>query len=309
MGATPTHQANTQTLNNELWEAEGVLQVPPRMGRIEGAVAKEDKYAVERGAVRESRAQEKQCEGSSGGAMPASTAASKGPWSRTTSLHDWYPDEHPFIKNQRDTDDPNETLYTMTTSGYPLYKKSYMPAMMQKREPLGFNTNDGVNYIDYPICMPHETTTRQAHYTQAIMAPNPLVVALRTDTDKVFSKPLYAAPMYKFEGKPTYTTVELDYLKVDAQGREMMDQLIDRMHDILLKVEIHRFHILTVELDRMESVLVENEDAWGQLATAKLGVIRHLEMADIVKHVNTVNDGFVDDALHINEEILRGCKG
>ncbi len=111
----------------------------------------------------------------------------------------------------------------MTTSGYPLYKKSYMPAVMQRREPLGFNTNNGVHYINYPIHLPHETTVQQAHYTQAIMAPNLLVVALRTDTNKVFSKPLYAAPVYRFEGKPTYPVASLDYLKADAEGREMTD--------------------------------------------------------------------------------------
>ncbi len=199
------------------------------MGRIEGAVAKEDQHTMEGGAVRESHVQEKQCESSLGGATPASTSASKGPWSRTTSLHDWYPDEHPFIKNQRDTDDPDETPYTMTTSGFPLYKQSYMPAMLQRREPLGFNTNDGANYIDYPICLPNEMTTQQAQYTQAIMAPNLLVVALCKDTDKVFSKPLYATPVYRFDGKPTYTTAELDCFKANAQGREMMDRLIDRV--------------------------------------------------------------------------------
>ena len=74
-------------------------------------------------------------------------------------------------------------------------------------------------------------------------------------------------------------------------------------------MEIHRFHIITAELERMESVLVENEDAWGQLAAAKLGVIRRLEMADMIEHVNTTNDRFVDDALCINEEILCGHKG
>ncbi len=273
MGAMPTHQTDTQALDDELWEAEGILRVPPHMGRIEGAVTKEDKYAMEGGAIRKSRTQEKRCEGSSGGAMLASMTASRGPWSRTTSLRNWYPDEHPFVKNQCDTDDPNETPYTMTTSGYPLYKMLYMPAVMQRREPMGFNTNNGNNYIDYPIRLPHKTTTQQAHYTQAIMAPNPLVIALHTDTDKVFSKPLYAALVYKFEGKPTYATAELDYLKADAQGREMMDRLIDRTHDILLKVEVHRFRVITTELDQMEQVLVENEDAWGQLAAAKLGVI------------------------------------
>ncbi len=274
MGATPTHQTDTQALDHELWEAEGVLHIPPHMGRIEGAVAEEGQHSVEGGAVCKSRIQEKRHESSLGGATPASTPASRGPWSCTTSLHDWYPDEHPFIKNQRDTDDPNETPYTMTTSGYPLYKWSYMPTVMQRCEPLGFNTNDGVNYINYPIHLPHETTMVQAHYTQAIMAPNPLVVVLRTDSDKVFSKPLYATPVYKFEGKPTYATAELDYLKADAQGWEMTDQLIDRTHDVSLKVEVHRFRVITAELERMEQVLVENEDAWGQLAAAKLGVIR-----------------------------------
>ncbi len=161
----------------------------------------------------------------------------------------------------------------MTTSGYPLYKRSYMPAVMQRCEPLGFNTNSGVNYIDYPIRLPNEMTTWQAHYMQAIMAPNLLVVALHMDTNKVFSKPLYATPVYKFDGKPTYMTTQLDYLKADAQGQEMTDRLIDRTHDVSLKAEIHRFHMITAELDRMESVLVENEDAWGQLAAAKLGAI------------------------------------
>ncbi len=29
MGADPTYQIKAQVLDNELWEAEGVLQIPP----------------------------------------------------------------------------------------------------------------------------------------------------------------------------------------------------------------------------------------------------------------------------------------
>jgi len=184
-----------------------------------------------------------------------------------------------------------------------------MPAALQKQDPIGFNLNRGNHYIDYPIRLPHESTTQQAHYTQAIMAPNPLVIALRQDSDKVFSKPLYASPVYAFDGKPTYAAGELDYLKTDAEGREFMDQLIDREGDLSLKAEIHRFRMLTTELKRMETVLVENEEQWGQLAAAKLGAIQRLEMADANKRLNANNQGFVDDALHINEAILRGRKG
>jgi len=309
LGATPTHEADTQALDHELWEAEGVLQVPPRVGGATATIAKEHECAVEGGAVRESCVQEKHRESSPRSTAPPSTPATRGPWSRTTSLRDWYPDEHPFIKNYRDSNDPNETPYSLMTTGYPLYKRAYMPAAFQKQDPIGFNVNRGNQYIDYPIRLPHESTLQQAHYTQAIMAPNPLVIALRQDSDKVFSKPLYASPVYAFDGKPTYVTGELDYLKVDVQGREFTDRLIDREGDLSLKAEVHQFRMLTSELERMETILVENEEQWGQLAAAKLGAIRRLEMADANKRINTNNQGFVDDALHVNEGILHGRKG
>ncbi len=184
-----------------------------------------------------------------------------------------------------------------------------MAAASQQHDPIGFHANRGNHYIDYPIRLPGEPTTQQATYTQAIMAPNPLVIALRSDSDKVFSKPLYASPVYAYDGKPTYAAGELDYLKIDTQGRECTDRMIDREGDLSLKAEVHRFRMITRELERMETVLVENEEAWGQLAAAKLGVIRRLEMADANGRINANNQGFVDDALRVNEEILRGRKG
>jgi len=279
------------------------------VGGAEAAIADEDQYTVEGGTVHESCVQEKRCEGSPGSTAPPSTAETGGPWSRTTSIRDWYPDEHPFIKNYHDTDDPNETPYTLTTSGYPLYKRMYMPTMLQRQEPIGFKNNRGAHYIDYPIHLPHKSTTQQAHYMQAIMAPNPLVIALRKDSDKVFSRPLYASPVYQYDGKPTYVTGELNYLRADAEGRELTDRMINREGDLSLKAEVHRFHVITAELERMETVLVENEEAWGQLASAKLGAIQRLEMADAIKRINANNQGFVDDALRVNEEILHGRKG
>jgi len=273
MGATLTHQADTQALDNELWEAEGVLRIPPRVEGAAAAITEEGQHTVEGGAICTSRVQEKRREGSPGSTALPSTPATRGPWSCTTSVRDWYPNEHPFIKNYRDSDNPDETPYTLTTSGYPLYKRLYMPTAMQKQDPIGFYLNRGAHYIDYPIRLPNELTTQQAHYTQAIMAPNLLVIALCKDSDKVFSKPLYASPVYAFDGKPTYVMGELDYLKADVQGQEFTDWLIDREGDLSLKAEVHRFRMVTSELERMETVLVENEEAWGQLAAAKLGVI------------------------------------
>ncbi len=63
----------------------------------------------------------------------------------------------------------------------------------------------------------------------------------------------------------------------------MTDQMIDCVGDLSLKAEVHCFQVVTTELERMEQVLVENEEAWGQLAAAKLGTIRQLEMADTIE--------------------------
>ncbi|SRR6266702_1717674 len=128
MGATPSHQADTQVLNHELWEAEGVLQVPPHMEGAGVSMREEGMPAVEGGAIHTSRIQEKRRQSSLGSTVLASTPATRGPWSRTSSLKDWYPDEHPFIRNHRDTDNPDKTPYTLNTQGFPLYKRSFMPA-------------------------------------------------------------------------------------------------------------------------------------------------------------------------------------
>ncbi len=54
----------------------------------------------------------------------------------------------------------------------------------------------------------------------------------------------------------------------------------------------------------MEEVLVTNEDQWGHLATAKLGTIWRLEMADALGRIQGQDDGLVDDTLRTAWEVL-----
>jgi len=88
-----------------------------------------------------------------GSALP-STLVMKGPWSCTTSMmeEDLYPAEHLFVRMLKDSDDLNETPYTATTTGYPLYKGSYLNKPCQQGEaPIGFYHNCGDQFISYPI--------------------------------------------------------------------------------------------------------------------------------------------------------------
>ncbi len=135
MGATPTHQCEVQEINADIWgpkdghQGEILLPVLFRESRRR-ATAKhnpEGMLNVEGRAVHKSRREEKCKDGSTGSTEPGSTPAMRGPWSCTTShmSKDIYPAEHPFIHNIKDSDDLDETPYTATTSGYPLYKGSY----------------------------------------------------------------------------------------------------------------------------------------------------------------------------------------
>ncbi len=84
------------------------------------------------------------------------------------------------------------------------------------------------------------------------MGPNPLVVGLRDNTNKVYSKPLYAHPIYTFVGKPVYMIQELEVLKTNTESQNRTNRMIDHLGDPLLTAEVHRFRVLTDELDCME---------------------------------------------------------
>ena len=205
-----------------------------------------------------------------------------------------YPAEHPFICTIKDSHDQDETPYTATTDGFPLYKGSYHTA--KGVVPVGFQWNDGDHFVSFPIKEPN-ANTKQAEFIQVIMHPNPIIVGLCEDSDKVYSKPLYAQPIYRYDGKPVYTAQELEVLKMDAEGAKQTNHMIHCLHDPSLMAEVHRFHMVSQELDRVEEALVEVEDQWGELAAMKLKTIRRLEAADTIKRIQEQDKGLVDNVL------------
>jgi len=206
MGATPTHQADIQQIDTNIWTAEegseDALPVPFRVVAPTKVPNQEGLLGVERGAISTRHGQEGHPACSPGSTVPASMPATHRPWSHTTSMRseDLYPAEHIFVKMLKDSDNLNETPYTTTTSGYPLYKGSYSVLSLSRGiMPPGFHHNCGDQYIPYPIQGPHDNEVKQVEYVQTIMGPNPLVIGLRDDSDKVFSKLLYVTPIYNIQ--------------------------------------------------------------------------------------------------------------
>jgi len=305
MGATPTHQADVQEVDADIWgpkdgrPGEILLPVPFREPKHITDSAMEGLLNVEGRAIRQSRRQEKRQDGSTGSTAPVSTPTTRGPWSRTTSYRsegDLYPAEHLFIRTLKDSDNPHETPYTATTTGFPLYKGSYR--IKQNEVPLGFKPNCGDNFISFPITSP-EGDVKQAEYVQVILHPNPIVVGLRNDSDKVYTKPLYTAPIFHYDGKPVYRAQQLEALKLGAEGQEQTNQMICRLNDPSLVAEVHWFRVMSQELEQLEEAIAESEDLWGEIAGRHCHTIRRLEMADALARIQDQDDGLVDDALRM----------
>ncbi len=254
MGATPTHQTKVHKINTAIWGPKDgstgkiLLPVPFHDPNQSTKHTQEDMLNMEGQATHKSCRQEKWAVGSLGSTALASTLATRSLWSCTTSImtKDLYPAEHLFIRVLKDSDDPDETPYAATTTGFPLYKGSYRTHT--KTIPMGFQQNDGDHFIPFPIKEPNGEM-KQAEYVQTILHPNPIVVGLCDNSNKVYSKLLYASPIYHYDGKPTYTAQELEMLKWDVEGKEQMDCMIHRLHDPSLTAEVHHFCMVAQELD------------------------------------------------------------
>jgi len=245
MGATPTHQTDTQDTDTNIWgpkdsrPGEIPLLVPFREPkRITGSNT-EGLLNVEGQAIRKSCHKEKHKDGSSGSTALVSTPTMRGPWSRTASYmskEDLYPAEHQFICTLKDTDRPDEIPYAATTTGFPLYKGSYQ--VQHNKVPLGFKPNLGDHFISFPITEP-DGTIQQAEYVQVILHPNPIIIGLRNDSSKIFTKPLYATPVFHYDGKPVYQAEQLEKLKLGVEGQDQMDWMIHHLNDPSLTAEVH----------------------------------------------------------------------
>ncbi len=303
MGATPTHQSDTQDADTDIWGAkdghkgEIPLPVPFRDPNSNAQNHAEDLLTVEGRAIHKSRRQAERKTGSTGSSAPVSTPATRGPWSRDASRMtegELYPDEHLFIRKIKDTEDPQETPYAATMDGHPLYKGSYTTSRLTILP--GFQCNDGDHFVSFPITNP-DGDTRQAEYVQVVMHPNPFVIGLRNDSEKVYTTPLYAAPIFHYDGKPVYKAQDLEVLKMEAEGKEQTDRMLRRLHDPSLTAEVHHFCIMTQELARLEEAIAEGEDRWGELAAMQCRTIHRLEMADALNRIKDQDEGLVDDML------------
>ncbi len=87
-----------------------------------------------------------------------------------------------------------------------------------------------------------------------------------------------------------------------VEGQDQTDRMIRRLNDPSLTAEVHRFHIMAQELERLKESIAVGEDQWGELAGMHCRTIRRLEMVDVLTRLQDVDDRLVDDVLRSTKE-------
>ena len=221
--------------------------------------------------------------------------------------HSLFPDELPSVRTTTDTDNPRETPYTCYNDGTPLYKGEFHTfqsahataqdptkallggARSNRTSPPGFIPNKGADFVDFFITTP-DGITQQAAYVKVIFGIMPIVMGIVNDSDKVFTKPLYADPVWPFTRRPIYTPEELVTLEHGYVGRADLDRCVETLRDKSLEAEIHRYRMLREETVQLNTRIRELEAVWGTMDAARLGCVRRLEMADTLARIEDVRE-------------------
>ena len=66
--------------------------------------------------------------------------------------------------------------------------------------------------------------------------------------------------------------------------------------------EVKWFHVISMEANWVANAIQGNERIWGELATAKLGCIQCLEMADTLAWIKDQDDGLLDNMLRMMKD-------
>ncbi|KAH8993100.1 hypothetical protein EDB83DRAFT_2534740 [Lactarius deliciosus] len=100
------------------------------------------------------------------------------------------------------------------------------------------------------------------------MNPDPLILTLASDSDKTFSKPLYAKPQVREQGKPHYTPEETYSLIRGHANQHRLDTVVNALHDVGLKAELHRYREYRHKAERIEQRLHALAQALGGVQAA-----------------------------------------
>ncbi|KAH9160441.1 hypothetical protein EDB89DRAFT_1914725 [Lactarius sanguifluus] len=139
---------------------------------------------------------------------------------------------------------------------------------------VGIRNNRGDDFIHFPITTP-QGNTQQATYIQVVDGPDPLIIGLIEDSNKVYTKPLYAKP------------------HVGHAGQHCLDRVINELKDRGLKAELKHYRQYQHKAERVEQRLHSLAQSLGGIQLELKKSKYRLEMADVIKQVSQMQEGWM----------------
>ena len=113
------------------------------------------------------------------------------------------------------------------------------PRRAETPPPLGFNYNQGVNYV--PFIVTTQGRSIPARFTRVVMGADPHVIGMIPGDINQYGGPLHATPNHNQEERPRYTPDDLWQFKIGADNAARVDLALDFIHNLSLTAEVSRF--------------------------------------------------------------------
>ncbi|KAH8985898.1 hypothetical protein EDB92DRAFT_1949557 [Lactarius akahatsu] len=158
--------------------------------------------------------------------------------------------------------------------------------------PHGYKHNWGDDFVHYPITNTQGVTC-QATFVQVVRGPDPLVLGLVDDSNKVYSRPLYAELQVREAGKPHYSPEDMYAFVGGHSNQHCMDRAVNELKDVGLKAELTHYHTYKHEAERMEQRLHALTQALGGVQGELMRCKFRLEMANMLDQVMERQEAWV----------------
>jgi hypothetical protein len=172
------------------------------------------------------------------------------------------------------------------------------PPRTETPPPLGFHCNRGRNYVPFLITA-EDGRQWPARWVQLTLANDPYMVGFRANDDHLYSGPIHAAPDFDVSEKPTYSQEDIIVFKPGFEGAARVDAALNRIHDMALKAEVHRYHAMCHTMGTLHIEIKKLEQRLFEAGLKQKACVRRLEMANAM--------GRVEDEIqeHMEREVAR----
>jgi hypothetical protein len=125
------------------------------------------------------------------------------------------------------------------------------PPRTKTPPPLGFHCNRGRDYVPFLITM-EDGRQWPARWVQLTLADDPYMVGFCANDDHLYGGPIHATPDFDISEKPTYSQEDVIVFKPGFEGVARIDAVLNHIHDMALKAEVHRYQTMgTVTSQRL----------------------------------------------------------